>query len=324
MHIYTLTWAGGSSVSPRPLAPRSRPPTPGNDNPGAPGARRPRPPEPPATCWTFGARLTTLNTNAAPEGAGIRVQPRKQPTPLYAYCIVRLDAEEPWEVFLGIGRRPVFAVRDQKMAVLVSRVESSHLENARSIVQHGQVIHRVFERYTVLPFRYGTVFATEEQVGRLLRENRDQFTETIRLLRGKAEMHVKLQFHPAAQPLAAAAAAAGQGADPVAAAGDSGEEPARRLAQRITEIVHPLQEQVSVRVGRDGQVFLDLCHLVEDEQVQSYQKLSALAAARLKDCQVQVTGPWAPFHFLPLAVRIPARSERLVTRSPERAAFRSR
>lgn len=250
----------------------------------------------------------------------------------YAYCVVRLDHDEPWEVFPGIADRPVFAVRDQKMAVLVSRLDRPHLEDVRSVVQHGQVIHRVFERRTVLPFRYGTVFAAQVQVETLLRENRDQFTETIRFLRGKAEMHVKVVLEHAARPRAMAMAAAAGGSlfhAPSQAAVPNGnsEEDARFLAQRIAEMLRPLQEQMSLRPGREGQMLLDLRHLVEDERIPAYQKLPSLATERVRDCQVQVqvqvTGPWPPYHFLPVAVKLPARSERSL-RGGERLLTRAR
>ncbi len=270
--------------------------------------------------------------------------------PYYAYCVVRLDSNEPWQVFSGIDDRPVFAVRDQKMAVLVTRLERPRLDDARSVVRHGQVIHRAFERRTVLPFRYGTVFASEEQVAQLLHENRDQFTEAIRFLRGKAEMHVKLLLGAAVErPLVMAAVAGqtrapargglegpGETKAPVALEGagrardrfepdgaglppfmpeDTCELQARRLAQRVTETLRPLQEQSCLRLSREGQLLMDLRHLVEEARVEAYQRLSALVPECARDCQVQVTGPWPPYHFLPVAAKLPARSERNCKRS---------
>lgn len=244
--------------------------------------------------------------------------------PYYAYCVVRLDSNEPWQVFSGIDDRPVFAVRDQKMAVLVTRLDRLHLDDARSVVRHGQVIHRTFERRTVLPFRYGTVFASEEQVAQVLHENRDQFTEAIRFLRGKAEMHVKLLLGAALEKPLAMAAAAGQSRERLAqdAAGpahslpdDHYELQARHLAQRVTETLRPLQEQSCLRLSREGQLLMDLRHLVEEARVEAYQRLSALVPECARDCQVQVTGPWPPYHFLPVAAKLPARSERNCRRS---------
>ena len=298
--------------------------------------------------------------------------------PYYAYCVARLDMDQPWEVFSGLGERPVFAVREQKMAVLVSRVERQDLEDPRSVVQHGQVIHRVFERHTVLPFRFGTVLASEEQVALLLSKNRDQFTEAIRFLRGKVEMHVKLRFRlpesaePAiesesqapAKPLALAAAA-GAGAmissgisssrEPrrltpgrlvVSARGfiasgadlmppprtpfpemslpaESAEVQAHRIAHHVKETLRPLQEQVSVHPGGEGQMLMDLRYLVEEERIPLCQKLSLQGYPGLRDCQMQVTGPWPPCHFLPLDVKMPARGERLAER-PGRLPLRGR
>src|SRR5690242_3037415 len=102
---------------------------------------------------------------------------------LYAYCVTRLEKDEPWEVLAGVADRPVFALRYQKIALLASRMERVRLEEPRHVVQHGQVVHRIFERRTVLPFRFGTLFTSEEEATAVLRRNHDQFSEAIRELR---------------------------------------------------------------------------------------------------------------------------------------------
>ena len=123
---------------------------------------------------------------------------------LYAYCVTRLEKDETWEVFSGIADRPVFAIRHQKIALLASRLERVRLEDQRHVVQHGYVVNRIFEGRTVLPFRFGTLFDSEEHAAAMLRQNHDQFNEGIRLLRGKAEVHVKVQIRPTFAPVAVA------------------------------------------------------------------------------------------------------------------------
>ncbi len=255
----------------------------------------------------------------------------------YAYCVAHVSQSEPWDVFPGVEDRPVFAVRDQKIAILVSRLEKLRMNDPRSVVQHGQVIHRAFERHTVLPFRYGTVFATEEQVGSLLRKNRDSFIEAIRQLRGKAEMHLKLQFRAPAPALSMAAAAGSRkgparlmvsgggyivpGTQP--ADGENHESPAHRVAQYLKETLRPRQEQMAIRTAADGVVHMELRYLVDEHQVPILQKNSLPGFQSLEDFQMQVTGPWPPYHFLPLAAKLPARGERIAER-PGRVPLRAR
>jgi hypothetical protein len=266
---------------------------------------------------------------------------------LYSYCVARLDVDETWEVFPGVEDRPVFAIRYQRIALLVSRLERVRLEEPRHVVQHGQVIHRVFEGRPVLPFRFGTTFATEEQAQILLRQNHDQFTEALRVLRGKAEMRVKLQFrvgapgreksHGTLHRPAALAAAAGACADPgrlVVSSQGYGiipppccpEEPradlSERLAHYLRAAIHPLQEQVCTRLT-GGQMLMDFRYLVEEAVIPVCQKLSWPQGADLPEGQIQVTGPWPPFHFLPVTAKLPARGTRLPLR-PGRLPLRAR
>ena len=76
--------------------------------------------------------------------------------------------------------------------MLVSRLERDFVFSPRSIVEHGQVIAKIFESRTVLPMRFGTFFRSEQQVINLVRENRQDLLEAFCRLRGKAEMRVKL------------------------------------------------------------------------------------------------------------------------------------
>lgn len=219
----------------------------------------------------------------------------------YAYCILRLDPDQDWQVFPGVGERPVFAVREGRLVMLLSRLDRGFRADAHSIIQHGRVVHRVFEQHTVLPFRFGTTFQSEQQGRHVLLANRTEFTDAINRLRGKAEMHVKLLF-TAGSP--ARALDGNRLQTP-----EAGAEFQRRASERLAGLYHPLAEQVSVRPLQNGDWLVDFAHLIEGSQVTAYQRVYASAAERMTDCQLLVSGPWPPYHFLPSAVRIPAASE---------------
>ena len=221
--------------------------------------------------------------------------------PYYAYCILRLDPEQEWTVFPGVAERPVFPVREARLVMLVSRLEGPFRADAHSIIQHGRVVHRVFEQHTVLPFRFGTTFQSEQQVRQVLLANRDEFLDAMNRLRGKVEMHVKLLF------AANGAGAAANAAQPP----NSPPEPelARQATRRLAGMFRPLEEQVSVRPLQNGDTLVDFAHLIEGTRLADYQRIHASAAGRMKDCRLLLSGPWPPYHFLPLAIRIPAASE---------------
>ncbi|GEM_PF-6523021 len=253
---------------------------------------------------------------------------------LYAYCVVRLDQNEPWDVIPGLAGRPVFPVRDQKVAMLVSRLERTKPDEHKHISQHGQVLHQAFEKRTILPFRFGTTFPGELEVRALLAQNRDQFVEGLRQLRGKAEVHVKLSFRvqqAAPRTMAAAAASLGRltvssqgyAIAPTHTAPDAARVQADHVLECIRAVFKPLQEQVSARYLDRGQVQLEVRCLVPEAHVEFCRKFALTGFENLDDVQLQVAGPWPPCHFLPVTAKLPNRAEKAMP-LPGRLPLRSR
>jgi Gas vesicle synthesis protein GvpL/GvpF len=235
---------------------------------------------------------------------------------IYSYCLLRLQAEESLASLRGIDGRPVFALRCGKYTMLVSRLERDFRFSPRSIVEHGQVIARVFENRTVLPMRFGTFFRSEKQVVDLVRENRQDLLEAFCRLRGKAEMRVKLllDFEAPALPKVAEFRKPPRRAlrTEETVPHDGGpldpqcRELAAQLSVRLKQMFHPLDQQVTCRRVEGSQLLVDCAHLIESEGVAAYQKLCGQASTQVKDCELRVSGPWPPYHFLPAAVRLPA------------------
>src|SRR5580693_9752903 len=119
----------------------------------------------------------------------------------YAYCISEKQAFPelsrhrkpiPMESVMGISGNQIFLYPASDLAVIVS--EHHPLENLdqKAAVEHARVISDCFKTSTVLPFRFGTVFADDEALRRSIRSNQRQFLTNIERLRGKAEMHLKV------------------------------------------------------------------------------------------------------------------------------------
>ena len=233
----------------------------------------------------------------------------------YAYCLLRMTSEENWPGLEGIGAHPVFPLRSGKFAMLLSRLERDFPFTPRSIVEHGQVIAKAFETHTVLPLRFGTFFRSERQVTNMIQENQQELTEAFCRLRGKAEMRLKLMFMPESMEAMAAKPCRNSVATKFGCAEGSdtpldarNQELAHRVAARFGEMFRPLEQQISCRLVRSQEMVLDCAHLVETQKVESYQKLQAAASEQMKNCDLRISGPWPPYHFLPTSVRIPAAS----------------
>jgi len=119
----------------------------------------------------------------------------------YAYCITEKQAFPellrhrkpiPMEAVAGIQGNQVFLYPASDLAVIVSEHSPVENFNQKAAMDHARVIADCFKMSTVLPFRFGTVFADDDSLRRSVRSNQRQFLTNIERLRGKAEMHLKV------------------------------------------------------------------------------------------------------------------------------------
>lgn len=220
--------------------------------------------------------------------------------PYYSYCVLRLEPDEEFEVFEGIGGRPVFPVREGRLAMLLSRLDHAVAAAPHWVVEHSRVVHRVFQRHTVLPFRFGTAFENEQQVRRLLAANRTNFQEAIHRLRGKVEMHVKIVFQ---------SSGCAEGAD-------------HQLVEHCRALLAPffggMENAASARPLGAHATLVQFNHLLDAAHLAAYRLAFERASQQLAGCEVGMTGPWPPCHFIPNLVRMPSQS--VSCSEPARAA----
>jgi hypothetical protein len=60
----------------------------------------------------------------------------------------------------------------------------------------------------------------------------------------------------------------------------------------------PLDEEVSCRLTESGKMVLDIAHLIDRKFVERYQNKFATTSANMRECQMQLSGPWPPYHFV--------------------------
>jgi hypothetical protein len=120
----------------------------------------------------------------------------------YAYCLTEhptlangVRARRPFllEGIQGVNSAPVMSYPSGEFAVIVSEYDraTSKLDE-KSVLEHARVVSQSFRTATVLPFRFGTIFDTEDAIRQAVRSNRRTFCESVERLRGKSEMRIKL------------------------------------------------------------------------------------------------------------------------------------
>jgi hypothetical protein len=206
---------------------------------------------------------------------------------------------------IGIGGGQIFAFPSGDFAIIVSERPQGAVET-RAAFEYANVVGECFKRGTVLPFRFGTVFETEEGLRQSLRMNRKTFLATVGQLRGKAEMRLKVTLNDV--PFASSDEQSFVGSAYLsslhakATVDRERQSRARTVSQQVHRVFNPLQEEVSCKKTSEG-LLLDIAHLIDSGSVAKYQNRLQAAQRQLPNCNVVLTGPWPPYHFMPDRVR---------------------
>jgi hypothetical protein len=232
----------------------------------------------------------------------------------YAYCIGEKEAFPelarhrkpiPMESVLGVSGNQVFAYPACDLAVIVSEHNPAEALGQRSGVDHARVIADCFQNSTVLPFRFGTVFNNDESLRRSIRANHRQYLGHIDKLRGKTEMHLKVLVDDCCgRALAKHLPTDGLNQEYFASLRESAgrqrerQTRARAVSCQMHRLFLPLDEEISCRLTDSGKMMLDIAHLIDRKSVERYLSKYATTSALLRECQMQLSGPWPPYHFV--------------------------
>jgi hypothetical protein len=243
----------------------------------------------------------------------------------YAYCIGEKQAFPatahhrkpiPMESALGVSGNQVFLYPASDLVVVVSEHNSAETLNQRSGVDHARIIAGCFQHSTVLPFRFGTVFNDDESLRKSMRANQRQFLGNFDKLRGKAEMHLKVIVNGYCertdhQPLPAG----GVGRQYLSSLRESAartrerQTRARSVSFQMHRLFLPLDEGVNCRLAESGKMLLDIAHLIDRKHVERYLSKFSTTSATMRECQMQLSGPWPPYHFVHRLSTRPAHSQ---------------
>src|SRR3981081_2181765 len=118
----------------------------------------------------------------------------------YAYCLTEhqtlvngVRARRPFllDGIQGVNGSPVMSYPSGEFAVIVSEYDraTSKLDE-KSVLEHARVVSQSFRTATVLPFRFGTIFDTEDAIRQAVRSNRRTFCHSLARLSGKSDWSI--------------------------------------------------------------------------------------------------------------------------------------
>jgi hypothetical protein len=230
----------------------------------------------------------------------------------YAYCIAeqktfpngRVRRPFAIEGLTGINGAPIFGYPSGEFVVLVSEHTIGSPLTQQSILDHARVVSDCFKDRTVLPFKFGTIFESDEALRQAVRGNKRSFTESVSRLKGKSEMHIKMIVPEALVQQIVSDVAPRPGNEYLtqlrekASRDRERQSKARALSVQVHKLFNPLEEEITCKKVESG-VLLDIAHLIESKAVEKYQTRYNLAMRQFKDIQISLSGPWPPYHFTP-------------------------
>ncbi|HEY0263183.1 MAG TPA: GvpL/GvpF family gas vesicle protein [Granulicella sp.] len=231
----------------------------------------------------------------------------------YAYCITERQAfpelcrhrrPMPLAGITGIHGNQTFLFPASDLAVIVSEhnAEEAALMDQAAARDHARVIAECFKLSTVLPFRFNTTFTDDDSLRRSVRSNHRHFIANVDRLRGKAEMHLKVVVDDTCPGHSARSMIVGQeylhSLHESASRQRERQAKARALSIQMQRMFLPIAEEVTCKRMDSGKMLLDIAHLIDHKTVERYQNKYSSASQTLKECSMQLSGPWPPYHFV--------------------------
>jgi len=234
----------------------------------------------------------------------------------YAYCIAERQAfpdlcrhrrPMPLAGVSGLFGNQTFLFPASDLAVIVSEYSPEDNERIQQTGQqapkdHARVIAECFKHSTVLPFRFGTTFQDDDALRRSVRSNQRHFMANVERLRGKAEMHLKVLVDDTCPGTSTRNMTVGQeylhSLRESASRQRERQSKARALSVQMHRMFLPLAEEITCKRMESGKMLLDIAHLIDNKTVERYQNKYSSATQELKECRMQLSGPWPPYHFV--------------------------
>jgi hypothetical protein len=204
----------------------------------------------------------------------------------------------------GLFGNQTFLFPASDLAVIVSEHSDEEMASLDSKLarDHARVVADCFKHSTVLPFRFCTTFADDNSLRRSVRSNQRHFLSNIERLRGKAEMHLKVLVDDTCPGNSARDMTVGQqyltSLRESASRQRERQSKARALSVQMHRMFLPIAEEITCKRMESGKMLLDIAHLIDNKTIERYQNKYSSATQQMKECSMQLSGPWPPYHFV--------------------------
>jgi Gas vesicle synthesis protein GvpL/GvpF len=241
----------------------------------------------------------------------------------YVYCII--ESSDPLRFGpIGIGAEPsdVYTVHFKNLAAVVSDAPLEVLDSTReNVLAHERVNETVMREHTVIPMSFGTIFKTREDIVELLRSAAEAFGDVLNKMQNKLEFGLKVlwdrdqavreveledddisrlkkEISGQKGPTYFARMQYGRLIDSALQA---------RSERYVADILEQLREvSVASRINKPigDKMIMNAAFLISRDQESAFDTKVKSIAARFDKLTFKYTGPWPPYNFVNIRLKL--------------------
>jgi Gas vesicle synthesis protein GvpL/GvpF len=241
----------------------------------------------------------------------------------YVYCII--EAGDPLRFGpIGIGADPsdVYTVHYKKLAAVVSDAPLEVLDSTReNVLAHERVNETVMREHTVIPMSFGTIFKTREDIVELLRSAAEAFGDVLNKMQNKLEFGLKVLWdrdqaireveHEDEDISRLKKEISGQKGPTYFARMQYGRLIDTALQARseryVADILEQLREvSVASRINKPigDKMIMNAAFLISRDQESAFDAKVKSIASRFDKLTFKYTGPWPPYNFVNIRLKL--------------------
>ncbi len=241
----------------------------------------------------------------------------------YVYCII--EAADPLRFGpIGIGAEPsdVYTVHYKNLAAVVSDAPLEVLDSTReNVLAHERVNETVMREHTVIPMSFGTIFKTREDIVELLRSAAEAFGDVLNKMQNKLEFGLKVLWdrEQAIREVEAEDEDIGRLKKEISsqkgptyfARMQYGRLVDAALQQRSERYVSGILDElrdvsVASRVNKPigDKMIMNAAFLISREHESAFDSRVKAIASRFDKLTFKYTGPWPPYNFVNIRLKL--------------------
>jgi gas vesicle protein GvpL/GvpF len=256
-------------------------------------------------------------------GRGAAVESAGASRGKYVYCII--ESGDPLRFGpIGVGADPsdVYTVHYKNLAAVVSDAPLEVLDSTReNVLAHEKVNETVMHEHTVIPMSFGTIFKTREDIVELLRSAAEAFGDVLNKMQNKLEFGLKVLWDrdQAVREVELEdedisrlkKEISGQKGPTYFARMQYGRLIDSALQARSERYVADILEQlrdvsVASRINKPigDKMIMNAAFLIARDQEAAFDAKVKLIATRFDKLTFKYTGPWPPYNFVNIRLKL--------------------